>query len=65
MQPQEQDVFHSMHTCFRVGSLHPRVTILSRIPAVSLPSRVMGAGTSMLALGTVCREHREGVARKV
>lgn len=34
-QPQEQYVFHSTCTRLPVGSLHPRVTALSCIPAVT------------------------------
>lgn len=58
-QPQEQDVFHSMCTCLPVGSLHPKVTPLSCIPAVSLPSGVTGADTPIPALGAVCRAHEK------
>lgn len=58
-QPQEQDVFHSMCTCLPVGSLHPKVTPLSRILAVSLPSRVTGADTPVPALGAACRAHEK------
>lgn len=56
MQQQEQDVFHSMCTCLPVGHCIPE-SQHSRVPTVSLPSRVTGAGTPMLALGAVCRAH--------